>query len=550
MYSMTIASLPFPIEAYKDEHPAESGIWGAEVAKAGLLRAVLQHSQCETVYLPCTTRRQLSEAGDRLMAYPNRERFRPVLVADYPHVARHGRMVFFHPGSSGEDGIRDPGLQGLVNMRAFVGGDPWPVIGVTHSISGGPGFWYAFGALLRALRSQDALVCTSRAGRAAVERLTSAASARQPPEKIRCRLPVIPLGTDATTYRPGEKAPARTRLGLAQGAVVILYLGRFSAHYKADLFPLVLAFRRLPPKQRAIATLVLAGDDVPHQITPRLEKFAGELGVGDMVTVIPNPTSDIKRSLYDAADVFVSPTDSVQETFGQTVIEAMACGLPVIASDWDGHRDSVQHGVTGFLVPTQWADCFEHLRHTPFLWEPLELYRHLGQATSVDMRSLTQYLERLIDSPALRTRMGAEARRRVVQHHDWPVIVRQYEALWLELLDQERSRADDPPCDDLGFDYLETFRAHPTSLINSDTRVQISAEGAELAAGGLQFLRVTELSEELEICTKILATCGADRRIPISELMARVSAAAPQSRHQCFPQIAQLVKYGLLELVN
>jgi glycosyltransferase involved in cell wall biosynthesis len=458
-------------------------------------------------------------------------------------------MVLFHPGSSGEDGIRDPGLQSLVNMRAFAGGR-WPVTGVTHSISGGPGFWYAFGALLKALRSHDALVCTSRAGRAAVERLTSAPSARYPPEMLRCQLPIIPLGTDVATYRPGEKAPARKRLGLAQDAVVILYLGRFSAHYKVDLFPLVLAFRRLPPKQRAIATLVLAGDDVQHQIAPRLETFAREIGVGDMVTVMPNPTSDVKRSLYDAADVFVSPTDSVQETFGQTVIEAMACGLPVIASDWDGHRDSVQHGVTGFLVPTQWADCFEHLRHTPFLWEPLELYRHMGQATSVDMRSLTEYLKRLIDNPALRARMGTAARRRVVQHYDWAVIARQYEALWLELLDQERNWADETPCDELGFDYLGTFRAHPTSLINIDTRVQVNAESAELVKGGLQVLRVTELSEELEICAEILAMCGADRRIPIAELMARVAKAAPESPHQCFPQIAQLVKYGFLEVVD
>ncbi|GAB4060505.1 glycosyltransferase family 4 protein [Catellatospora paridis] len=550
MYCMTIASLPFPLEEYKDERPTECGIWGAEVAKAAVLRAVLEHSQCETVYLPCTTRRQLTEAGDQLMAYPNRERVRPVLVADYPHVARHDRMVLFHPGSSGGDGVRYPGLQGLVNIRAFAGGAPWPVIGVTHSISGGPGFWYMFGALMSALRGHDALVCTSRAGRSAVERLTSTASARHPPEMIRCRLPVIPLGTDAITHRPSEKAPARTRLGLAQDAVVILYLGRFSAHYKVDLFPLILAFRRLPPEQRANATLVLAGDDVRHRIAPMLATFASEVGVGDMVTILPNPTSDIKRSLYAAADVFVSPTDSVQETFGQTVIEAMACGLPVIASDWDGHRDSVQHGVTGFLVPTQWADCFEHLRHTPFLWEPLELYRHLGQATSVDMRSLTEHLEQLIDNPALRARMGAEARRRVLQHYDWPVIVRQYEALWLELLDQARDQADEAPRDELGFDYLDTFRAHPTSLISVDTRVQVSPEGAELAEDGLQFLRVTELSEELEICARILAACGADRGIPISTVMARVADGAGEPRHECFPQIAQLVKYGILELVN
>ncbi|GAA1616887.1 glycosyltransferase family 4 protein [Catellatospora bangladeshensis] len=544
MYFMTIASLPLPIEAYKDERPAESGIWGAEVAKAGLLRAVLQHSRCEAMYLPCTTRRQLAVAGEQLTAYPNRERVRPVLLADYPDAARRDRMVLFHPGSSGEDGIRDPGLQGLVNLRAFVGDRRWPITGVTHSISGGPGFWYAFGALLMALRGHDALVCTSRAGRAAVERLASTASA---PQMIRARLPVIPLGTDATKLRPGDKAQARARLGLAPGAVVILYLGRFSAYYKADLFPLILAFRRLPPKQRAIAALVLAGDDVPHRIAPKLEAFAGEVGVGDMVTVVPNPTSEVKRALYDAADVFVSPTDSVQETFGQTVIEAMACGLPVIASDWDGHRDTVQHGVTGFLAPTQWADCFEHLRHTPFLWEPLELYRQLGQAASVDLRSLTAYLEQLIDDPELRAHMGAEARRRVLQHYDWPVVVRRYEELWLELLNAEE-RADEASCDELGFDYLDTFRAHPTSLINVDAPVQVSAQGAELAKNGLRFLRVTELSEELEICAKILATCASDGKIPISELMARVADESPDPRQRCFPQIAQLVKYGILEL--
>jgi hypothetical protein len=61
---------------------------------------------------------------------------------------------------------------------------------------------------------------------------------------------------------------------------------------------------------------------------------------------------------------------------------------------------------------------------------------------------------------------------------------------------------------------------------------------------------VTELSEELEICAKIMATCGGEGGIPISVLMARVAEAAPEFRHRCFPQIAQLVKYGILEVVK
>ncbi len=56
--------------------------------------------------------------------------------------------------------------------------------------------------------------------------------------------------------------------------------------------------------------------------------------------------------VWHAADVFVSPSDNIQETFGLAVIEAMASGLPVVASDWDGYRDLVADGETGFLVPT------------------------------------------------------------------------------------------------------------------------------------------------------------------------------------------------------
>ena len=52
-----------------------------------------------------------------------------------------------------------------------------------------------------------------------------------------------------------------------------------------------------------------------------------------------------------AADLFCSPADNLQETFGLSVLEAMASSLPVVASDWNGYRDLVLHGSTGWLVP-------------------------------------------------------------------------------------------------------------------------------------------------------------------------------------------------------
>src|SRR6202012_5551691 len=57
-------------------------------------------------------------------------------------------------------------------------------------------------------------------------------------------------------------------------------------------------------------------------------------------------------ALWAGADVFVSLVDNIQETFGITPVEAMAAGLPVVVSDWDGYRSTVRDGVEGFLIPT------------------------------------------------------------------------------------------------------------------------------------------------------------------------------------------------------
>ena len=59
-----------------------------------------------------------------------------------------------------------------------------------------------------------------------------------------------------------------------------------------------------------------------------------------------------RKIAWSSADIFSSLSDNFQETFGITPIEAMASGLPVVVSDWDGYRDSVRHGVEGYLVPT------------------------------------------------------------------------------------------------------------------------------------------------------------------------------------------------------
>lgn len=71
---------------------------------------------------------------------------------------------------------------------------------------------------------------------------------------------------------------------------------------------------------------------------------------------------EVRFAVWKVADGFTSLSDNIQETFGLVVVEAMASGLPVVASDWNGYRDLVVPGETGWLVPTCMVrDATQHL---------------------------------------------------------------------------------------------------------------------------------------------------------------------------------------------
>ena len=66
----------------------------------------------------------------------------------------------------------------------------------------------------------------------------------------------------------------------------------------------------------------------------------------------------MKTHLYRAADIYVSLSDNLQETFGISIIEAMAAGLPVIASDINGYSELISHNETGCRIPVTWIRDF------------------------------------------------------------------------------------------------------------------------------------------------------------------------------------------------
>lgn len=301
------------------------------------------------------------------------------------------------------------------------------------------------------------------------------------------RLDTIPLGVDIEKYKVLDKEICRKKLNIPQDAFVILYHGRINFYFKADLFPLIKVFKRLTlqNKDKKIV-LVISGEDspeVPYYLY--IKKYISELELEDKVILIDYNTND-NTSIYGAADVFTSPIDNVQETFGLTVIEAMACGIPQVVSDWDGYKETVKHGETGFLIKTYWANCGNDISSFPVVDRHGELghkvfYSHylLSQSLAIDLEEYQKAFQVLLDNPILLKSMSEKSVKRAYEKFKWETVINSYDNLWSELI------AIKNKCEYItnkalclfNNNYSEAFFNYPTYFVNNEDKLYINEDG-------------------------------------------------------------------------
>jgi glycosyltransferase involved in cell wall biosynthesis len=147
------------------------------------------------------------------------------------------------------------------------------------------------------------------------------------------RITMIPNGLDHELYTPGSTPPGRT----------ILSLGRVEPYKRIDIAVAAMA-KVVAHVPDARLVIVGRGDAVPG-----LERQVAKLGLERAVEFRGFVTEEEKVALYRGARVFVNPSE--KEGWGLTILEANACGVPAVASDVPGLRDSVRHDHTGLLVP-------------------------------------------------------------------------------------------------------------------------------------------------------------------------------------------------------
>jgi len=179
---------------------------------------------------------------------------------------------------------------------------------------------------------------------------------------------VLPLGVDLGRFDPSrfEKKESRTFFGLPQDKKIIGVVGRLDRGKGQEI---LLRAAQTIAKEFPETLFLIVGDETTGETGYKsyLQKLCATLGIERSVMFLP--FTEEAPSLMSALDIFVLP--SFSETFGLVVIEAMAMGKPVIATNAGGVPEIITHNVTGMLVEPRSTDSLTAALHNLISDQPL-----------------------------------------------------------------------------------------------------------------------------------------------------------------------------------
>lgn len=474
-------------------------------------------------------------------------------------LARIGTL--FHPG---------PDLVSHAHRRSLFDETAWSLCGITHTTASAGAMDAVTALVAGPVQPWDALICTSSAVKANVEHLLAGEAERLhrrlgTVRTVLPRLPVIPLGIDTGAFASdgAARADARATLGIADDAVVVLFVGRLSFHVKAHPLAMYQALETAAGRAGVPVVLIEGGWFASTRISDAFSAASATACPNVRVIRLDGRAEVARRRAWAAADVFCSLSDNIQETFGITPVEAMAAGLPAVVSDWDGYRDTVRDGIDGFRLPTLMPAAGLGgdlaVRHALGI-DTYDVYCGLTSSmVAVDVGAAEDAFHALFSSPEQRRRMGEAGRARARAEFDWSAIIPRYEALWRELEDVRCAQRAVMPAGTprAGWparpDPFAAFAAYPTHRLDAATVLAlVDADAATAEARVAAALRLDMVSFAAAVLpsagevSAVLAAAAAGPA-PAGRLVAGI---APERRARVLRTLAWLAKLGVLRVVG
>lgn len=220
----------------------------------------------------------------------------------------------------------------------------------------------------------------------------------------------IPPGVDLALFRPLDRAESRAEIGIALDERVVLFVGRIDPIKGIDTLieaaQLILSRETERPPTFVIVGGDLDDDGAPYGPLALVADTIRERGIAANFRLVGSQPQDELPVFYAAADIVAVP--SRYESFGLVAVEALACGVPVVASRAGGLRFTIDEGVAGLLVKPQSPDA------------------------------LASGLESILNDDALRAAMSAAARPSV-KRYDWSNIAQQMTHVYHRLANGHRA---------------------------------------------------------------------------------------------------------------
>jgi hypothetical protein len=347
--------------------------------------------------------------------------------------------------------------------------------------------------------------------------------------------------TPAAHLHPYERTPAalargralRERLGVGADDILVLHAGRLNSRGEAHLTPL---FRSLELARRlyrkSLIHLLLIGRFTDALTEDCFDGAHWTCAPSVPIHWIDGTQADVAGDSWFAADIFVSLSDNVQDSFGLASLQAMAASLPCVVSDWAGYKESFADGEAGIRVPTLMAPAAAGAElaaaHARQVLDFSMLTTYAAQCTAVDIDVAANALASLAGDPERRQRMGQAGRVRA-------------EALWADLAEVARA----PSGDGSGCNPFVVFAHYPSRSLANDSVVALGDPDTLYSFRLIRGLPINDLARDIVLGNEQMeAMIGRLEAGPlaVADLLARYG---DDERAKAMRSILWLYKFGI-----
>lgn len=216
------------------------------------------------------------------------------------------------------------------------------------------------------------------------------------------RIIEIPNGVDINRFNPNICGDNIRKSYKLENSNIVLFVGALDkAHYFKGVEYLLIAFSKIESNSMY---LIVIGDG---DLRDYYKKLSEKLGIAERILFVGRISEDELSKYYALSDLVVLPSIARGEAFGLVLLEAMASGKPVIASNLPGVRTVIDDSVNGYLVPPK------------------------------DVEELASKISFLLENKNVKFLFGQEGRRKVEKRYAWDIIGKKLEGVYEEVLDED-----------------------------------------------------------------------------------------------------------------